>query len=169
MVVARYPAYIPPIKAFRMRENAKLPVRANSTDAGLDFYYAPDLTQEPGFWWQDCEYNVHIFPQTTVSIPTGIKVEIPSGCMLMFKDKSGIAGKQNLHVGGGVIDEAYHGELIVMLYNTGKEKQTIKPYQKVTQGIIVPVYYSDVVEVTNENELNKNSTRGTGGFGSTGL
>ena len=59
------------VKVFRTRPTAKLPVRAHTTDAGMDFFFAP---QEGA--------AARIKPGQSVLLETGIKMQVPSGCML---------------------------------------------------------------------------------------
>ena len=152
------------IKFYKLREGAKLPVRAHATDAGMDIFYCPNgdamtkLYETEDFWIPARESRL---------ISTGIKVEVPEGYMLEIKNKSGIAHKRRLLVGACVIDPGYDGEIYVNLQNVGCESQIIKPGEKVAQAVLIPVVYCNPIEVEEDN-LNQKSTRGDGGFGSTG-
>ena len=87
---------------------------------------------------------------------------------LVFFNKSGISLHQRFDVGAQVIDEDYQGEVHLHVINTSKIPQTIKPGQKLLQGLLLPVLYSKIKEVP-ESELHTTKTeRGSGGFGSTG-
>ena len=152
------------LKVFRMREKAKLPLRAHLTDAGIDLFYCPDGEKK----LYDCTSAYHIPPKTSRVIPTGIKVEVPYGYMLEVKNKSGIASKRQLLVGACVVDCGYDGEVFVNLHNVGHATQVIKPGDKVAQAVLVPVSYCAIEEVF-EDSLNQASARGSGGFGSTGV
>ena len=87
--------------------------------------------------------------------------------MLEVKNKSGIASKRQLVVGACVVDPGYDGEIYVNLHNIGVSTQIIKPGDKIAQAVLVPVVHCGIEEATEDN-LNNGSTRGDGGFGSTG-
>ena len=135
--------------------NVKTPSRGTSLSAGIDFYVPEDF--EP----KTIQTNESVF------IPSGIKAHVPSGYALIAFNKSGIAVKQSLMVGACVVDEDYEGEIHLHLINNGKEPVTINPGQKLTQFILIPVSYMDV-HVLDELP-DRNTERGAGGFGSTGL
>ena len=152
------------IKVFRIREDAKLPLRAHKADAGMDLFYCPygernDIIVRDG---------LAITPRESKLVATGIKVEVPYGYMLEIKNKSGIASKRQLLVGACVVDSGYDGEIFVNLHNIGTITQTIEPGQKIAQAVLVPIVTCWVEEVF-EDTLNQKSSRMTGGFGSTGL
>ena len=69
-----------------------------------------------------------------------------------------------------VIDEPYQGEVHIHVINVGKEPQTLNAGDKITQFICLPINYVNVEEVSDEFELYNGlvTTRGEGGFGSTG-
>jgi dUTP pyrophosphatase len=144
---------------FAKTRKVKSPSRANSGDAGIDFFIPED------------------FPVTTlehgdkVVIPAGIKVEVPIGYALIFHNKSGIASKKNLYVGADTIDHGYSGEVHINLINNGAEPQTIAPGDKIVQGILLPVILAEAFEVKVEElyqDIHVAGSRGAGGFGSTG-
>jgi len=152
------------LKFYRMREGAILPVRAHKTDAGMDLFFCPNgdrgvCYEKSGEYW--------IPPKQSSLISTGLKTEIPEGYMLEVKNKSGIASKRQLIVGACVVDPGYDGEIYVNLHNIGNETQKIRPGDKIAQAVLVPVIHCGVEEVY-EDGLNQNSTRASGGFGSTG-
>lgn len=134
----------------------KSPTRAHRTDAGIDFF-VPDNFGE-----------VVLKPGEDVLIDAGIKVVVPEGYALIFKEKSGVAAKRKLTAGASVVDSDYRGVVHFHLFNNGLEDQTISAGEKIIQGIIVPVSLCDTVEI-DESEYSKLETaRGEGGFGSTG-
>ena len=92
---------------------------------------------------------------------------MPRGYALIAFNKSGVATKQGLSVGACVVDEDYEGEIHLHMINTSDKDQTVATGQKLVQFVLMPVSYIDVEEVA---ELpNRNTERGSGGFGSTGL
>tara|TARA_Y100000310_G_C20334009_1_gene646598 strand:- start:3 stop:473 length:471 start_codon:yes stop_codon:yes gene_type:complete len=152
------------LKFYRLRDSAKLPIRAHPADAGMDVFYCPNgdglgkLYETDDFW---------IPPNESRIIPTGLKVEIPEGFMLEIKNKSGIASKRQLLIGACVVDPGYDGEIYINLHNVGSETQIIKPGDKIAQAILIPIVRCAVEEVFKD-DLNLYSSRGGGGFGSTG-
>jgi len=152
------------LKFYRMRANAKLPVRAHKTDAGMDLFYCPNGTRgasmlDNGEYW--------LSARSSNLVSTGLKTEIPEGYMLEIKNKSGIASKRQLIVGACVVDPGYDGEIYVNLHNIGTETQKIKPGDKIAQAVLVPIVHCGIEE-TSEDNLNQGSSRAAGGFGSTG-
>jgi len=141
-----------------LRNNAKIPVRAYSDDAGLDFYYCPP----------DGEGAITIRPMGNAVIPTGVSMEVPSGHMLEMKNKSGIAAKKQLLVGSCVIDRGYTGEIFVNLNNVGTNMQIIDPGQKVAQGVFVKISQPELIIIEPDQDLYKKSERQDGSLGSTG-
>ena len=143
---------------FSKVRNVKSPIRANSTDAGIDFFVPDDF--------ESLELNTN----DSVLIPSGIKAVIPDGHALIAFNKSGIATKKKLLVGASVVDCGYEGEIHIHLINNGKEKQTINPGDKIIQFICLPINFVTPLEVPLEDLFkDQNSTRGAGGFGSTGV
>ena len=123
--------------------NSFPPVRENPSDAGLDLRWTPTELSERLF---------KIDPGQSVLIPTGCKFAIPHGYMLEIKNKSGIAHKRQLLVGGCVVDSGYEGEVFVNLHNTGTETQYLD---------------SDTPDIYEWCPITI-SERGTGALGSTG-
>lgn len=145
------------MKIFKTR-NVKTPVRGTPQSAGLDFFVPND--------WPGREF---LLPGDSVNIDSGIKVKVPEGYALIFKNKSGVALKKGLQVGACVVDEDYQGVVHLHVCNISNELQEIVPGEKLVQALLVPVFYDDVEEVFSEEELFPERTeRGEGGFGSTG-
>ena len=149
------------LRVYKIREAAKLPIRAHAADAGIDLFYCPD--KKHALYGTD--YCVH--PSESKIVPTGIKVEVPYGFMLEIKNKSSVAAKKQLLVGACVVDSGYNGEVFVNLHNVGDTSRILEPGQKVAQAVLIPVEPCDVVECETDT-LNENSTRGDGALGSTG-
>ena len=152
------------LKAYRIRPEAKVPVRAYQSDAGVDLFYCSNgeqnnaLIKEEGF---------PISPKESKLVPTGIKVEVPYGHMLEIKNKSGIAFKRQLIVGACVVDSGYNGEVYVNLHNIGLTTQYVRPGEKIAQAVLIPIVHCGIEEVLEDN-LNRHGHRGIGAFGSTG-
>lgn len=151
----------------------KSPTRGTSQSAGIDFYI-------PDEWNEGLPYSVP--PGGRVLIPSGIKVNVPTGYALIAFNKSGVASKTGLVVGACVVDEDYQGEVHLNMVNTNQPTETfeetayaadsghvtLNPGDKLTQFIIVPVNYAMPEEVDFENLYQETTERGEGGFGSTG-
>tara|TARA_Y100000114_G_C11546326_1_gene225041 strand:+ start:113 stop:571 length:459 start_codon:yes stop_codon:yes gene_type:complete len=145
------------VRVFRIRPNAKLPNRAHSTDAGMDFFYCPESTGITG-----------IEPGQSVLLPTGIKMEVPQGYMLQVMNKSGIASKRSLITGACVVDEGYTGEIFVNLHNVGNKTNFVEAGEKIAQGVFVKIEKPLLFEVEDDNIYGKETKRGSGALGSTG-
>lgn len=146
------------VRVFRTRPDAKLPVRAHKTDAGMDFFYCPGEPTVMG-----------IEPGQSVLLPTGIKMEVPSGYMLQIMNKSGIASKRSLVAGACVVDEGYTGEIFVNLHNIGTKTNFVESGQKVAQGVFVKIDKPEICEIEEDNIYGQSTTRGSGALGSTGV
>jgi len=146
------------VNVYKVRESAKLPVRAHPTDAGMDLFFCPENLTE-------C---VSIRPSSTCLLETGLKIEVPEGFMLEVKNKSGIASKKHLVAGACVVDSGYDGEIFVNLHNIGKSTQVIEPGQKIAQGVFVRIAQPMLIEITEDNIYGGTTARGSGALGSTG-
>tara|TARA_R110000796_G_scaffold123761_4_gene238221 strand:- start:37943 stop:38380 length:438 start_codon:yes stop_codon:yes gene_type:complete len=134
----------------------KAPTRANSEDAGIDFFVPED------------QRIVRLEPGASCLIPSGIKCNVPEGFALVAFNKSGVAVEKSLHVGACVIDCGYQGEVHINLTNVGDFHQMIHPGDKIVQFLLLQLG-DPKVELVNESELyEEESNRGEGGFGSTG-
>lgn len=145
------------VKVFKTSPNAKMPERAHSTDAGADFFFCAS------------DNSPLLIPAgESALLSTGVKVQVPSGCMLQIMNKSGIASKRSLITGACVVDEGYTGEIFVNLHNIGSNAQTIEPGQKIAQGVFVRIERPSFVEIMEDNIYEKQYSRGSGALGSTG-
>ena len=135
--------------------NVKTPNRGTEASAGIDFYVPEDFE------------TTILKSGESVLIPSGIRAQVPRGYALIAFNKSGVSVKQGLSVGACCVDEDYTGEIHLHMINTSNKDQTIVTGQKLVQFILIPVGYLDVVEVDELQE--RYTTRGAGGFGSTGL
>ena len=154
----------------------KLPKRGTEVAAGLDFFVPENtesfkeafITKNPNVYFDD--EGIYLIPHSRVNIPSGIKAEVPHGYALIAYNKSGVSLKYGLDVGATVVDEDYTGVIHLSLVNTSKDTVKIEYGQKIIQFLLIPVLYEDVKEVNSEEELfTRESSRGEGGFGSTGI
>jgi len=109
---------------------------------------------------------VTLQPGAIVTIGTGVSVELPLGYEAQVRARSGLSTKYGLTVinGVGTIDADYRGQIAVPLINLGKDPVTITNEDRIAQLIVTNVTKCELEPVT---KLTK-TTRGTGGFGSTG-
>ncbi len=154
--------------------DVKSPNRGTSGSAGVDFFvpnYSEQFVSEfkvknPNV---SIDSNITLKPHQRVNIPSGIKANIPRGFALIAFNKSGVSLRYGLDVGACVIDEDYQGQIHLSLTNTSDDDVIIDFGQKIIQFILLPVFYDTFDEVSSEEEcFNEVSTRGAGGFGSTG-
>lgn len=145
------------VKVYKTRPNAKLPVRAHNTDAGMDFFYCPPE-----------DISISVPPVSGVLLQTGVKVQVPPGYMLQVMNKSGVASKKSLITGACVVDEGYTGEIFVNLHNVGKSSQTIHAGQKIAQAVFIKIEKPALWEIEEDNIYGQETTRGAGSLGSTG-
>ena len=111
----------------------------------------------------DCFDRVHIAPHETIKLPTGWAFQPPEGYMLQILQRSGLASKGLIPL-GGILDEDYTGEVIVIMLNTTDKYLSINNGDRIAQMAIRPYYQGEfeLVDKLDETE------RGDGGFGSTG-
>ena len=135
-------------------KGAKMPTRAHPWDAGLDLY-APE----------DSGSNYCISPcGGSVTIDTGVHMEIPEGYVGFIKAKSGLNVKHGLTC-TGVIDAHYTGSIAVKLYNHHPcLRYDVRPGDKIAQLVVLKCELPELELVTGLPETD----RGDGGFGSTG-
>lgn len=137
------------LKVKRVHPDAKLPVYGHPGDAGLDLFSAVDRELGPG---------------DVFAVPTGVQVAIPPGHAGLVWDKSGIS-LMGVHRLAGVIDAGYRGEVQVVLVNLGDGPFAVKKGMKIAQLLVQPVVMVTVIEADSLDD----TSRGQGGFGSTGL
>ena len=128
-----------------------LPAYATDGAAGMDVVAAENVTIEPG---------------TRHAVATGLAMAIPGGYEIQVRPRSGLALKHGISVPNtpGTIDSDYRGELKIILINHGSEAFAIARGDRIAQLVLAPVTQASWEEV---EELDA-TTRGSGGFGSTG-
>ncbi len=136
----------------KLHADVKMPAYAHQGDAGLDLYSTINHTLQPG---------------ERVLIPTGLKMAIPHGYEGQVRPKSGLALKHGLTVLNtpGTVDAPYRGEVGVILINLDpKTPYEVKKGEKVAQMVFNKIEYAAFTEASDLTA----TTRGEGGFGSTG-
>ncbi|MBN2407757.1 MAG: dUTP diphosphatase [Elusimicrobia bacterium] len=139
------------IKIQKIRD-IDLPSYQHPGDSGVDLINASD--------------EVVIGPGERGLIPSGIKVAIPEGYEIQVRSRSGLAAKKGLMVlnSPGTIDSGYRGEVCVILLNTSNEPVIIDKGMRIAQAVLQKV---ETIEWEESSRL-PDSSRDTGGFGSTG-
>jgi dUTP pyrophosphatase len=114
--------------------------------------------------------KISILPLGRAKIPTGLRVEIPEGYEGQVRPRSGLAIKFGITVlnSPGTIDSDYRGDVDVILVNLGAETFVVKDGDRIAQLVIAPVSRASVDTVAEVDGLSA-TTRGSGGFGSTGI
>ena len=140
------------LKVRKIHPKAKVPVYAHPGDAGLDLFSIERAVIAPG-----CSKLIH----------TGIVIELPEGTEAQVRPRSGLALKHQITLlnSPGTIDEGYRGEVGVIMINHGKNDFVVEEGMKIAQMVIQPVLRVSIEETVELSE----SSRGTGGFGSTGV
>ena len=158
---------------FSKLRDVKSPIRGTDKSAGIDFFVPNDFG------------NRILAPCSDMLIPSGIKMKIPKGYMLMAADKSGVVTSKNACVNAGrkpkkdafdsiviigakIVDEDYQGEIHIHLINCGDGNVIIKSGMKIAQFILVPVLYATPEEVPLSELFDEVTERSDGAFGHTG-
>lgn len=138
------------IKIKKLNKNVQLPKQGTQGAAGIDFYLPQTVEFEPNF---------------SKKVPLGVAVEIPKGYVMLLIPRSS-TWKTPLRMPNsiGVIDSDYRGEVCALLRNTSDFTITADVGERLVQGVIVPVPSVQIQEVEELSE----TSRGVGGFGSTG-
>ena len=132
-----------------------LPAYQSAFAAGLDLHAAVSV-----------EAPVVILPGAWASIPTGIALALPRGTEAQVRPRSGLAARHGVTVlnAPGTIDADYRGEVTVLLINHGPKPFKAERGARIAQLVIAPVVQARLVEIDDLEA----TTRGAGGFGSTG-
>ena len=131
----------------KISADAVTPTRATGGSAGLDFYSPADYI---------------IPPHSQLLVPTQIKLQIPLGYYGRLASKSGLAILHQLHVGAGVIDPDYTGEVMVLLINTASRVYNIAKGAPIAQLILEKIS----IPLLKEAKELPPTTRGAQGCGS---
>lgn len=145
------------------KEGAEVPSYAHDGDSGFDL-------KAIGFKYPDSDLEVKediiVEPHQTILAKTGLYMAVPKGYELQVRPRSGNSLKKGYIVANspGTIDSNYRGEIGVIITNNSNYNIKISIGDKVAQGVLceVPIATFNVVEDLDD------TTRGTGGYGSTG-
>lgn len=136
----------------------------------------PDAVEPKYNYQTDSGFDLHSVEEVEIPsfgralVKTGLKFELPSGCEIQVRPKSGLALKQGLTVLNtpGTVDEGYTGEIMVIVFNTNNTPFIVNKGMKIAQAVLCPVYSGKMVELHEVVELSEKD-RGDNGFGSTGI
>ncbi|CAN0362537.1 unnamed protein product [Pylaiella littoralis] len=134
----------------KLSENAIMPVRGSEHAAGFDLASAYETTVPAG---------------RQALVKTDLSIAIPPNTYARIAPRSGLAVKKMIDCGAGVVDYDYRGPVGVVLFNHGSEDFKIEKGDRVAQLILERICMADIEEVSELSE----TTRGSGGFGSTGV
>jgi len=142
------------VKPLKNAVGLKLPSYATSQSAGMDLTAALEEALELG-------------PGERALIPTGLSIALPKGYEAQIRPRSGLAINHGVTVLNtpGTIDADYRGEIKVILINHGQEPYTVQRGVRIAQMVVERFSHVDWQIV---NDIDDNSERGEGGFGSTG-
>ncbi|KAI5847154.1 dUTP diphosphatase [Morchella snyderi] len=134
----------------KLSPRAQLPTRGSALAAGYDVYSSHSTT---------------IPARGKALVDTDISIAVPAGTYGRIAPRSGLASKNFIDVGAGVIDADYRGQVKVLLFNHSDSDFEVKEGDRVAQLVLERIYTPEVEEVQDLEE----SVRGAGGFGSTGI
>ena len=139
------------IKVKKLREDSILPNISHPGDAGMDLCSVDTVTIQPG---------------QRVLVPCGFAMALPPNTEAQIRPRSGLALKHGISVlnSPGTVDEGYRGQICCILINHGEDAFQIDKGMRIAQMVIKPVLNVGVVEVEDLED----TSRGAGGFGSTG-
>lgn len=138
----------------RIGKDIPLPEYATDGSAGLDLRACLDTP-------------LSLAPGDTELIPTGMAIHIEDpGLAAVILPRSGLGHKHGIVLGNlvGLIDSDYQGHLFVSCWNRGRDAFTIQPGERIAQLVLVPVVQAQF-EIVKDFTA---SSRGAGGFGSSG-
>jgi len=139
----------PVLRFVKMTDKAHAPTKGSKLAAGYDLKSA---------------YVATVPARGSCLVKTDIQIQLPRGTYGRVAPRSGLALKNKIDVGAGVIDEDYRGNVGVILFNHGDEDFQIAEGDRIAQLICEKIAYPDIVEVKSLED----SERGEAGFGSTG-
>ena len=139
---------------------ATLPKRMSAGSAGYDLYAAEPATVPAARSTPDGGVEIG-----RALVPIGIVLELPDNTVGRIASRSGLSTRSNIETGAGWIDSDYRGELFVELKNLSAQPFLVNPGDRVAQLVILPLAPTTLVLADDLDD----TTRGPGGFGSTGV
>jgi dUTP pyrophosphatase len=160
-----YPTYTES-DTFDYKTKLKIVNKSQFQEEGYPCYAKPG---DSGFDLKaDITEDIVLQPLERALIPTGIYVDLPEWCEIQVRPKSGLSMNTGLVPFWGTGDAGYVGEYKVGLFNLSNETQTIVKGQKIGQCVLANVLNSNFVDLVIVDKIEKETERGTGGFGHTG-
>jgi dUTP pyrophosphatase len=138
-----------PLRVKLLNSNVTLPTRGSPDAVGYDLA---------------CVEDFRLDTQSHILVPTGLGFQLPSGVYGRVAPRSGLTVKHGIHIGAGVIDPDYIGEVKVAMFNLGLQPVEFKKGDRIAQLILERCEVPDVLEV----DILVSTSRGEDGFGSTG-
>jgi len=138
------------LRVKKLSEHAVLPARGSEGAAGYDLSAAHECV---------------VPARGKALVKTDLSIAIPEGTYARIAPRSGLAWKHSIDVGAGVVDADYRGNVGVILFNLSDQEFQIKAGDRVAQLILERIATPEVVAVEDLDD----TTRGAGGFGSTGV
>jgi dUTP pyrophosphatase len=120
------------LKVKLLSDDAKLPVRATSGEAGYDLF---------------CPTQIQILPGQRALVPTDVQLQLPAGAYLQIATRSGMAVKHLTDIKAGVIDSDFTGNVTVVLHNHGNETLTLNKGDRIAQFLILPIHTPPCIQV----------------------
>lgn len=153
------------VKIKRMSDTAILPTYGSEFAACVDLY--ADIPVGNCYHNEDDVNRIAIEPHTTIYLSTGFSMKPPTGYCGLIYARSGLSSKEGLRPANcvGVVDEDYRGTVIVALHNDSEMPRLIKHGQRIAQMMFAPYLQASFTEVASLDA----TSRGEGGFGSTGI
>jgi len=150
-----------------LQEKIKLKIKNESPNSNPEYAKIGDSGMDLRAWLSE---PITLKSLERKLIPTGIYIDLPSGCEAQVRSRSGCALKQALCVANtpGTVDEPYVGHVQIIAINLSKDDIIIENGDRIAQLVICPVYNSNYVDIVMVDEINKITERGTSGFGDSG-
>ncbi len=148
----------PAVRFRRLEGNADLPIPAYATAGAAGFDLRAAVPEGA---------PAVLAPGERVLVPTGFACAVPHGYEMQVRPRSGLAAKHGVSIvnSPGTVDSDYRGPLMVCLINLGSEPFAISRGDRIAQAVIAPAPQLELIEADTLDE----TTRGEGGFGSTGV
>lgn len=140
----------PVLKYQRLSTNAYPPVRGTQHSSGLDVFSPIDFV---------------VPAKSDFLVPLDLRFEIPVGWDLTVHNKSGVSTKKKLIKGAELVDSDYRGSVHIHLFNLSDNDVSFKKGDKISQLVMREVWLGELQEV---DDISTDTSRGEGGFGSTG-
>lgn len=146
------------------------PLFADNGSSGFDLRAWITKDDERSLKGENGSYYIILPPLGRRMIHTGLYFDVPSGCEIQVRPRSGMAIKKGLTIINtpGTLDESYIGECCILGVNLSNESIKIENGDRIAQAVLCPVYNGNNVTLKRIEEITKETERGDGGFGHSG-